>query len=66
MEVISASHVNVEKKIFNPYGKICHFIVLLDVHGFKPFQKLVLHYFIGKAHRVCDTSIPGDIATEFR
>ena len=65
MEVVSASHVNVEKKIFNPYSGICHAIVRLNVYGFKSFQKLVLHYLIGKAHGVCDTSIPGNIATEF-
>ena len=65
MEIIFASHVNVEKKIFDPYGGTHRSIVLLDVHGFKPFRKLVLHYLIGKAHRVCGTSVPCDIATEF-
>ena len=65
MDVISASHVNVEKKTFNPYGRIRRSIVLLDVHGFKPFQKLVPHYIIGKAHGVCIASVPGDIAMEF-
>ena len=64
MEIISASHVNVEKKIFNPYTGICRAIVRLDVHGFKPLWELVLHYLVGKAHGVCGTSIPGDIATE--
>ena len=59
VEVISTSHVNVEKKIHNLDGRVCRFIVLLDVNGFKPFRKLVLHYFISKAHRVYGTSIPG-------
>ena len=63
--MISMSHVNLYKKIFNPYSMICRSIVLLDVHGFEPFQKLVLHYLIGKAHGVCGTSVSGDIATEF-
>lgn len=54
VEVISASHVNVEKKIFNPYGGVRRSIILLDVHGFKPFQELVLHYFIGKAYRCAE------------
>ena len=65
MEIISASHVNVEKKIFNPYSGIHCSIVLLDVHGFEPFRKLVLHYLIGKAHGVCGTCVPSDITTEF-
>ena len=65
MEVTSVSHVNKEKKIFYPYGGVRRSIVLLDVHGFKPFRKLVLHYLIGKAHRVCGTFVPCDIMTEF-
>ena len=65
VEVISTSHVNVDKKIYNPYGRIHRSIILLDVHGFKPFRKLVLRYFIDKAHRVCSTSIPGNVAMEF-
>ena len=65
VEIITARHVNVEKKIFNPYSGICRAIVRLDVYEFKPFSKLVLHYLISKAHGVCGSSIPGDIATEF-
>ena len=49
MEIISTSHVNVEKKIFNPDGRIRRSIVLFDVYEFKPFWKLVLHYLIGEA-----------------
>ena len=47
MEVISSSHMNVEKEVFNLDVRIRHSIVWLDVYGFKPFQKLVLHYLIG-------------------
>ena len=43
---------------------ICHSVVCLDVYGFKPFRKLVLHYLIGKAHGVCGTPIPCDITAE--
>ena len=57
--------MNVEKEVFNPYGGIRRSIVWLDVDGFKPFRKLVLHYLIGKSHRVCGTSVSGDIATGF-
>ena len=46
MEVISASHVNVEKKILNPYCGVCCSIVLFDVYGFKPFSKLVRHCYL--------------------
>ena len=66
VEIISASHVKVEKKIFNPYNGICRSILCLDVYGFKPFLKLVLHYLIRKAHGVCGASISGNITTEFR
>ena len=58
MEIITASHVNVEKKIFNPYSGICRSIICLDVYGFKPFRKLVLHNLIGKAHWVCSAVTP--------
>jgi len=36
VEIISPSHVYVEKKIFNPDGWIRCSIVLFDVYGFKP------------------------------
>ena len=49
MEIISSSHMNVEKKIFNPDGRIRRSIVLFDVYGFKPFRKLVFHNLIGEA-----------------
>ena len=49
MEIISSSHVDVEKEIFNPDGRIRRSVVLFDVYGFKPFQKLVLHFLIGEA-----------------
>ena len=49
VEIVTASHVDVEKKIFYPYCGICHSIVSFNVHGFKPFGELVLHYLIGKA-----------------
>ena len=65
MEIITVSHVNVEKKIFNPYSGICRSIICLDVYGFKPFRKLVLHYLTSKAHGVHGTYVPADIATEF-
>ena len=65
MEIVAASHVNVEKKIFDPYIGMCCSVKGLDVDGFKPFRKLVLHYLIGKTHRVCGTSIPCNIAAEF-
>ena len=58
------SHMNVEKKILDPDGRIRRTIVLLDVYRFGPFRKLVLHYLIGKAHRVCGASIPCNITAE--
>ena len=49
MKVISLSHVNVEKKIFNQDGRIRRSIVLFDVYGFQPFWKLVFHDLIDEA-----------------
>ena len=49
MEIVTASPVNVEKKIFDPYRGICRSIVWFNVHEFKPFWELVLHYLIGEA-----------------
>jgi hypothetical protein len=65
MEIVTASHVYMDKKIFNPYSGICRSIVCFNVYGFKPFWKLVLHYLIGKAHGVCGASISGNITAEF-
>ena len=64
MEVISTSHMNVEKKILDPDARIRRTIVLSDVYGFEPFRKLVLNYLIGKAHGVCGTPLPCDITAE--
>ena len=49
MEIVSSSHMDVEKKIFNPDSRIRCSIVLFDVYEFKHFQKLVFHDFIGEA-----------------
>ena len=64
MEVVSTSHMNMEKKIFDPDGRIYRIIVLLDVYEFKPFRELVLHYLAGKAHRVCGSPVPCDVTAE--
>jgi len=49
VEIITASHVNVEKKVFNPYSRIRRSIICFNVYGLKPFWELVLHYLIGEA-----------------
>ena len=49
MEIISSSHMNVEKKILNLDGRIHRSIVLFDVYEFEPFRKLVFHDLIGEA-----------------
>ena len=63
MEIVTASHVNMEKKVFNPYRGISRSIVFFNVYGFKPFRELVLHYLIGKAHGVCIASVSGNVTT---
>ena len=49
MELVSLSHMNVEKEVFNLDGRIRRSIVWFDVYGFKPFQKLMFHNLISKA-----------------
>ena len=63
MKVITAGHMNMEKKIVNPYRGICCSIIRFDIHGFKPFWEFVLHYVISEAEGVCGASISGQVAT---
>ena len=63
MKIITAGHMNMEKKIFNPYHRVCCPIIRFDVHGFKPFREFVLHYFISEAEGVCGASISDPVAT---
>ena len=65
MKIIAAGDMNMEEKIFNPYGGIYCSIVCLNVYGYKPLWKLVLHYVVGKAHGLCSASISGNIMMEF-
>ena len=61
MVVIPTSHVNVEKKIFNPDDRIRRSIVLFDVYGCtKGAQTL----YIDEALRVHKPSISCNIAAE--
>ena len=65
MEVTSSSHMNVEKKIFNPHGRVCSPIVWLDGYGFKHFWELVLHHLISEAHWVSGAPYSGYILLNF-
>ena len=49
MYVITASHVNVEKEIFDPHRGVCCPIIWFYVNGFKPFWEFMFHYFVSEA-----------------
>ena len=63
MEIITASHVDMEKKVLNPYRGICCSIIWFNIHGFKPFWAFVLHYLVSEAKGVCGASVSGHVAT---
>ena len=64
MEIISSSHMNVEKEIFDPYGRVCCPVILFNVYGFKPFGELVSHHLIRETHWVSGAPDPGYITPE--
>ena len=65
VKIVIAGHVNVEKEIFNPDGRIRRSVVLFDVYGFKPFWEFMIHYFISEAEGVCGASMQGYVTTQF-
>ena len=65
MKIITARHVNMEDKVFNPYRRICGSITYFDIHGFQPFWEFRFQYFISEAEGVCGASISGQVATYF-
>ena len=62
VEVIPASHVDVEDKIFNPDTKVCRSVICLYVHGFESLWKFVIQHLIGEAHGVHSPSVSGQAA----
>ena len=49
MEIVTAGHMDVKEIIFDPNHGVCCAIVRFNIHGFKPFGDLMIHYFICEA-----------------
>ena len=49
MKIVTAGHVDVKKIVFDPNRGVCCGFVRFDIHGFKPFGELMIHYFVCEA-----------------
>ena len=49
VKIVTAGHVDVKKIVFDPNRGVCCAIVRFNIHGFKPFGDLMIHYFICEA-----------------
>ena len=49
MEIIFASHMDMEDEVLNPDPRVCRSIVCLYVHAFESFWKFVIQNLIGEA-----------------
>ena len=61
VEIISASHVDMEDKVLNPDRGVCGPIVRLYVHLFESFWKFVVQHLISETQGVCGTPVFGCI-----
>ena len=66
VEIISASHVDVEDKVLNPDSRVCCSVVCLYIHGFKSFWKFMVQHLIGEAQGVCVTPVFGCVMACYR
>ena len=48
MEIVSASHMDMEDKVLNPDPRVCRFVVRLYVHWFESFWKFLVQHLIGE------------------
>ena len=48
VEIISASHMDMEDKVFNPDTRVYGPVVRLYVHWFESFWKFVVQHLIGE------------------
>ena len=49
MKIVTAGHMDMKEIVFDPNRGVCCAIVGFDVHGFNPFEDLMIHYFIYEA-----------------
>ena len=48
MEIVSASHMDMEDKVLNLDTRVCGPVVLLYVHWFESFWEFVVQHLIGE------------------
>ena len=49
MEIVSASHMDMEDEVLNLDPRVCRPVVCLYVHGFESLWKFMIQYLIGEA-----------------
>ena len=49
VEIVSASHMDMEDEVLNPDPRVCRSVVCLYVHGFESLWKFVIQHLIGEA-----------------
>ena len=63
MKIITAGHMNMEKKVLNPHSGVGCLVILFYINGLEALRELMLHDLISEAMRVCGASISGRVAT---
>ena len=48
MEIVSATHMDMEDKVLNPDPRVCGPVVHLYVHWFESFWEFVVQHLIGE------------------
>ena len=48
VKIITAGHMNMEKKILNPDGRVCCSIICLYVYGFQSLWEFIVQDLIGE------------------
>ena len=61
VEVIPASHVNMQDKILDLDPWVCRAVVCLYVHRFKALWEFMVQYFFGEAQGVSSPSVSGRV-----
>ena len=49
MKIVTAGHVDMKEIVFDPNRGVCSAIIRFNIHGFKPFGDLMIHYFVCEA-----------------
>ena len=49
VKIITVGHVDMKEIDFDPNRRVCRAIIGFNIHGFKPFEDLMIHYFICEA-----------------